>query len=470
MNEILATLGAGSGLDTNSIVNGLVAAERAPQIERLTDRRDQTAARISALGQIRAGIGAFSDALSSLIDSGVLGVRPALDRADIASAVRTGTGPAPGALEFTVQQLAAGQTLVSGGFDAADMPLGTGTLTISFGTVATDENGAPTGLTPNSDAPPLTLDIDEADATPAGLARLINDASAGLSATVVNDGDSARLILKGPDGERNGFTISAAADTPGSDLERLSFTPGDARFTQRRAAADAILDVEGIQTTRPTNRIEDLVDGVRIDLNAAAPDETISLSNAYDTEELGLGIRNFVGAFNEVQALLQDLGGGVGPDAAGPLAGSPALRAVAAEMRALTTAAFGDEAGVLRLADIGIASTRSGALTIDDAALTSAVAAEPSRLEALFSGLSTDLAGIADAAATSSGAIGAGLSRLQRESERYAEEELRIETRSTAYEERLRRQFGAMEASVAQFQSTRDFLTQQIDLWTNRNN
>lgn len=56
--------------------------------------------------------------------------------------------------------------------------------------------------------------------------------------------------------------------------------------------------------------------------------------------------------------------------------------------------------------------------------------------------------------------------RLAKEAEAIAEEQARVEARSLALEERLTIQFAAMERAVAAFNSTQEYMKQQIDMWT----
>jgi len=56
--------------------------------------------------------------------------------------------------------------------------------------------------------------------------------------------------------------------------------------------------------------------------------------------------------------------------------------------------------------------------------------------------------------------------RLAKEAEAIAEEQERVEARSLALEERLTIQFAAMERAIAAFNSTQEYMKQQIDLWT----
>ncbi|MBB4632808.1 flagellar filament capping protein FliD [Sphingosinicella soli] len=56
--------------------------------------------------------------------------------------------------------------------------------------------------------------------------------------------------------------------------------------------------------------------------------------------------------------------------------------------------------------------------------------------------------------------------RLAKEAQSIAEEQERVEARSLALEDRLTIQFAAMERAIAAFNSTQEYMKQQIDLWT----
>ena len=80
------------------------------------------------------------------------------------------------------------------------------------------------------------------------------------------------------------------------------------------------------------------------------------------------------------------------------------------------------------------------------------------------------LARIAEQAASADGGIGSRLAALNNEQLRIGEDEEKLEARMVSYEARLKAQFGAMEAAVAGFKSTQDFLDQQIKMWTSSEN
>jgi flagellar hook-associated protein 2 len=89
----LTSFGAGSGLDSRAIVDGLVKFERETRSAPLNRRVETLNARISALGQLRSALTGIASSLDSRVRSGELGLQ--LASSDAAIAVeRVGLGPA----------------------------------------------------------------------------------------------------------------------------------------------------------------------------------------------------------------------------------------------------------------------------------------------------------------------------------------------------------------------------------------
>ena len=53
--DYLSTLNAGSGLNNTEIIDALVNAERVPQENNITKKRDQRTVQISSLSQVKQG-------------------------------------------------------------------------------------------------------------------------------------------------------------------------------------------------------------------------------------------------------------------------------------------------------------------------------------------------------------------------------------------------------------------------------
>ena len=117
-------------------------------------------------------------------------------------------------------------------------------------------------------------------ATLEGLRDLINSDSSnpGVTATILYDGSAYRLVLTGDDtGSTNTITIDSGTtlDGTGSTVDFRSTT-----FTQTKTASDAKFSVDGVNITRSSNNISDVINGVTITLKKdATSSETLSVTN-----------------------------------------------------------------------------------------------------------------------------------------------------------------------------------------------
>lgn len=383
--SITSALGGGSGIDTKALVTDLVAAQFDTKAKALTAREEKLTAQISSLGQLKSGLNGFATALSSLISGGTLSTQPVSGDTSLFTA-RAATGASIGTLsrEIEVRRLAAGQSLssaaIAGGPTAAT---GTGALVIRFGTPAIASDGTVTGFTDKAGAAPVRIEVGPGQNSLVGLAAAINASGSGLSASVVGDGQSARLSVRGPTGAVNGFTITAEeGDVPG--LSRFDYRPGAQSMTSGRAASDAVVALDGIEQTRPTNSITDLVEGVVIDLVKAEAGRTVSLSSSRPTAAIGTAVSDFVAAFNELRTIIRTETDPV----TGALGGDSAARALSRQLGGLTSTPLvsGVAADAPKtLAEIGVSTNRDGSLAVDSAKLNAAIAKWPDVVEAMFS-------------------------------------------------------------------------------------
>jgi flagellar hook-associated protein 2 len=207
--------GIGSGLDVNGIVSQLMAAERQPLV--LLNKQEQAYnQKLSAFGQVRSALASFQTALKDLASGSkfqALGATSSNTQVLSASASGKAT---PASYQIEVQQLAQQHKLASSGYATSDDVVGSGTLTIQFGSYDSDSNT----FTANADKAAQSITIDPANQTLAGIRDAINAANAGVTATIVNDGSAAgnRLVLTSADsGAANSLKISVA-DDDGNDL------------------------------------------------------------------------------------------------------------------------------------------------------------------------------------------------------------------------------------------------------------
>jgi flagellar hook-associated protein 2 len=468
----LTAFGAGSGLDSRAIVDGIVAAERTAREAPLTRRIETLQARISALGQLRAALNGIATSLDTRVRGGELGLQIASSDAAIA-VERVGAGPT-GALfkQVTVNRVAAGQRLTGPTLASPSDPIGTGTLSILFGTRTPIDGDGFTFAA--GAAPSVNVTITPENNSLAGLAQAINASGRGLAASIVTSAGSATLVIRGPEGAANGFLISAAPtppvppdppNPPVPGLERFNHTPGAEAMTLGQAAADASLSIDGIAVTRASNRIDDLVPGARLTLNRSANDVAITASR--NTQAVSGALADFVGTLQAMRQLIGDFRrpaqDGEEP---GPLTNDPTARALDQRIGRLVGTVV-PEANGLSLAELGVGIARDGSITVDTARLANLPPTRLADAEALLRELSAGasptrpnrLQSIAQLAV----AANDGLTRQQARANRDLE---RVQQQALVRQALLTRQFAAMERSVGLSRAAQQQIDQLVALWT----
>ena len=209
----ISSAGIGSGLDVESLVSKLIAAERTP-ITQLAQRTDSLKTELSTYGKVQSALSTLRDAASKLTSPTTWGGTLATSSDTTAVTVSAGTGAAIGSVSVDVKKLAQAQTLVgTTSYASATTTVGQGSLTITLGSLATDGADPPTytGFTDKAGATAVTVNIGAGQDTLTGIRDAINAAGAGVTASIVNDATGARLTLRSnATGETNGFRIDAS--------------------------------------------------------------------------------------------------------------------------------------------------------------------------------------------------------------------------------------------------------------------
>lgn len=478
MDNIVNSLNAGSGIDVKALTDGLVAAERDPRQKLLDKRQARVDSRISAIAQFRSGIDGVVSALDTRIRSGALSGIPAVsDPSVLGMTVTPGTTVARQQIE--VRALAQGQTLSSAAISDAAAPVGEGTLTFRFGTVA--GTGAATGFTAGT-AANLVVTIDASRNSLGGLRDAINNAAAQAGATIeariLTDASGARLQLRGTSGEASGFVVETTGDPL---LARFAFGGGTTGGLDRtQAAADARIAIDGLELRRPTNRVTDLVAGATLTLARAAPGQPVAIEARRDPAKLGESIRDLAQTLNELRAFGRELsaspaaGGSVGA-----LVSDSTTRRVLQQLGGLTSVELIPAAGSAptRLADLGLSVDRNGNFLVDEVRLAKATSEQPAAVAAMITALnarvSATTAGgplrqMAQLFRTAADGSPGQPSALQREARAISAERAALDARMERLRDSYTRQFTQLDLAVGQSRQLRTYLQQQIDLWTNR--
>ena len=374
-----------------------------------------------------------------------------------------------------VQQLAASQVANTTPFADSTSAIGTGTLTITLGT-ASVSNGQMTSFTAGSGTP-VNITIDSTNNSLDGIAKAINAAGAGVTASVLSDSDGARLVLKSATGADQAFTLSATEDSSAPGLSALDVGVGAGNTTIGTAAQDAVVAVDGVSVKRSSNQISDLIDGVTLNLVSASPGTTVQIGSQAQTDNLRNAVNDFVDTYNQVMSTLQ-----TDTDSkTGPLSTDTAARALQSALSQLTlTNLVNDEpsGSPQTLAEIGISTNRDGSLSVNTDQLDSALSNFPRAVEKMFSpgllstgdGLSAALDSITTRATSVVYGLGASAASYTTQKQHITDEQTQAASDADAMRTRLTQQFASMDSKVAAYKSTQTFLTQQINAWNSSSN
>lgn len=459
---MLTSTGLGSGLDIDSIVTAIVDAERVPLMARVDARRSDVDTLVSGFGLLQTNLEGVRTSLASLADASQLKATQASSSDASSVAVSANSLAQPGFYALNVSAVAAAHSLVSGTFSAITDVIGSGTLSVSVG------SGSATNITV------------AANSTLAEVRDAINASGSGVTASILKDGASYRLMINADDsGAANTVSISVTndSDNVNSDnagLSQLAYNTNESHLTQSRAAADAAFTLNGLALTSSTNQITDIVDGVDVTLNSVTT-SAVSLSISRDTSTITGFIESFVSAFNTYVGSAKSL---TKYDAttgeAGSLQGDAMARSMLSQVRGLITGTYSGVGGNFdTLTDLGITMQASGSLKIDGAKLDTALRTDLDSVEKLFvgqtvsgttyKGLATQLDELMDGFLDATGLLPVKLEALDARIVDIEKDRAVFDARMLALEERTLRRFNAMDLLLGEITSTGDMLKAQLD-------
>lgn len=388
----LSSPGIGSGLDINSLVARLMEVERQP-LTALDKKEADYQSKLTAYGSLKGALSSFQTSVRGLSSpSKFNAVKATVADATLLTASTTSIAK-PGSYQIEVKTLAQAQKLTASAVADPTAALGTGTLTLDFGTYNSDSNT----FSVNAAKAAKTITIGSNNSSLNGIRDAINNAGAGVSASIVNDGSGYRLVLTSTDsGVENSIRLkvsgdSSPSDTDGTGLSMLAYDPTAAagsgkNMAETLAARSAEFKIDGITVRKPTNTVSDAIQGVTLNLLKTNEGSTTTLSVAQDSSGVKAAVEGFVKTYNDMVKTMQDLGGyDAKTKQGGLLLGDSTLRTLQSQLRAAVGMNLNNSgAGVNNLSDIGISFQRDGSLSLN-AGKFDKILADPSKnVGALF--------------------------------------------------------------------------------------
>ncbi len=388
----VTTQGIGTGLDIAGIVDKLMALEQAP-VTRLQNQEAGYQTTLSAYASVKSALATFQTSVANLaVPTAFSSLTASINDSSAASVAIDNTQSqalSAGTHTLNVTALAASQRTASSAFTDPSSTVGTGTITIDVGTW----NAGYTGFTPNGSVGSRSITIDSSNNTLVGVRDAINAASAGVNASIVNDGTGNRLVLSGTaTGAANGFRISTA-DADGNNLDAsglsaLAFDPsatgGTPQSTHLADAVNARFSLDGLTISKPNNHVTDAIAGLTLDLKAVSTSST-AFTIARDTSGASSAINNFVSAYNTIVTGLASLTSyNATTNVAGTLNGDSTTRLISTRLQSLLATVVPTGGSVTSLADVGVKFQSDGTLAVDATKLTSALTSDPNSVARLF--------------------------------------------------------------------------------------
>jgi flagellar hook-associated protein 2 len=157
-------------------------------------------------------------------------------------------------------------------------------------------------------------------------------------------------------------------------------------MTQLVGAQNALLVVDGLDISKPSNTLNDVIQGVTLNLKSITSTST-TLEVATDTDAIQASVQGFVDAYNKLNTSLRDLTKFVegGSSSNGALLGDSTTRDIMVKLKTMLARPSTTATTFRTLGDIGVKSDyKDGSLTLDSAKLTAALSTNLADVAKLF--------------------------------------------------------------------------------------
>ena len=375
----------GSGLNITQIVDSLVEADTVPKKNMLEEDKTTKQTEISAFASLASELNSLKSDLSSLADSNKY--VPISGNSNLAISVSDNSTATAFSSDVVVNSLASQQTLQFSGSSAFTSPtasIGQGTLTLNLGTWDASGNTFTNKSTPIT----YTVSVDSSNNTLQGLASSLN-ALSGISASVLQTSAGVySLVVKSPMGADNAIKITTS-DSALNDFRADPTIAGTPRTSQKQAASDAEIVVDGVTVKRTSNSISDIFSGYTIDLKGET--DTLSPSNfnvssTLDVDSAFNNAKTLVDRLNLARTFFDELlDRGIDDGEKGTLSADPVMRGISNQIRKLTeTSLVGFGSNSRYLSELGIQTKRDGTLLINERSFKEGVENDPTSYDAIF--------------------------------------------------------------------------------------
>ncbi len=445
--QTMSTFRAGglmSGLDTNSIIEQLMALERIP-IQKLQKRQDLLTSQKSLFGEINSALGSLKSTMEGMdTDNEILSYGATSSNEDAMTVTASGEAVA-GTHTVKILQSAKAEQDRSVAFSSDTDAVKAGTLTISV---------------QGEDDVDVTI---EDGTTLSNLAYAINRSGAKVSATVINTGTEYYLAIYAKD---TGYEVGTTADDAVVLTESYTGSTGtELGLTQTVQAQNAQMEFDGLTVERRSNIISDVIPGLSMNIVDATGQPTVEVAIEPDKDGLKENLQKFVDSYNKVLSMLSSQFKVGADQSTGILFGDGTLRGLMMRLQTtLSDAITGAGGNFSTLGEVGISSSSDGSLSINESDLSDAMDEDFKGIASLFTTADTGVIDrltsvVEDYTDSVSGIIKQRQEGLDDRYDNLETQIERMELRLDAYERQLVAQFTALETTISQLKGQQSSLS-----------
>lgn len=444
---VSSSTGLISGIDTATLISGLMAVEKVP-LTTLQTKLSSYSTKISAFGTIKSNLSTIQTAAAALKDSSSLALS-AVSSSDTAVATATTSGGASvGNYSLSVTKLAQANKIITNSstvFSDTSTAISNtaGSLHLSSGDNSFDVN-----LSADSSLEEIKNAINS------------NNDNTSIVASIINDGTSYRLTLTAKDsGADSTIAVTNTSSSGGAGLDVFDTTKS--AYSTVQEAQDASFKVDGISFTRSSNTFSDVIDGVTLTLKAAdeTTPKTSSISVTTDMDSIKAKVNTLIDAYNAMKSNVDTLRA-----KDGRLEADNTALEIEEQLKSLfasSTSASGSSYSYL--SEIGISFQKDGTLSLDSTKFEEAVNSDPSSVQNLFSDADNGFAyKIYNASydMTKTGGLLANKTKSLTTLQTTTQDRIdSMTTRLTKYQARLEAQFAAMETALSKLNTMSSYIS-----------
>ncbi|MDP8799387.1 flagellar filament capping protein FliD [Serratia marcescens] len=462
----ISSLGLGSGLDLNGLLDKLTKAEQ-QRLTPYTTKQSSYNAQLTGYGTLKGALEKFDNLSKEMAKEDFFKATTATEHD--AFKITTNAKAVPGNYVVEVNKLAQAQTLT------------TQAKVSDQGAMLGAEGVTDRSLTITAGNPPKETKIPLSDdqTSLVELRDAINGAKAGVTASImrVGDNDYQLAISSSTTGENNKISLQVDNDDQLGDILNYNATRGTGTaMKQTVAPQDAELTVNGTAIKRSTNSISDALQGVTIDLKTKTKTDepqhlVISTNTAGTTDKIKEWVDSYnslLDTFNALSKFTPVKTGEAPNPTNGPLLGDNTLRGIQSSIKSALSAAQ-DNPELKGLGNLGISTnTKTGKLEIDSAKLKKAMDEKPDQVSNFFvgngkdTGMATEIHNEIQSYIKSGGIIENSTKSINTNLDRLNSQITTVTASIQNTIDRYKQQFVQLDTMMSKMNGTSNYLAQQF--------